>query len=145
MSDRIFGLVMIAVALAYIAGATQVQTSFLSDPVGPKSFPILIGVLTAVCGVSILLKPDDDPHWPDFPTLIKLGIALLTLIAYAYTLRPVGFIIPTALAAGLMRYKIRSRPLPAVFTGLGLSVGLFLIFKYALGLGLFAFPRSWLG
>jgi len=145
MSDRIFGLVMIVVGLAFLASATQIQTSFLSDPVGPKSFPILIGVLTAVCAISILLKPDDDPSWPDHRTFIKLGVALVTLIAYAYTLRPVGFIIPTALAAGLLSYQIRARPLPAVFTGLGLSVGLFFIFKYALGLGLFAFPRSWLG
>lgn len=145
MSDRIFGLLTIAVALAYIASATQIQTSFLSDPVGPKAFPILIGAIAALCAIAMLLKPDEDPHWPDRRTLLKLGIALVTLIAYAYTLRPLGFLIPTALASGLLSYQIRARAVPAVLTGLGLSVGLFLIFKYALGLGLFAVPRSWLG
>ena len=49
-SDRIFGLVASLLALAYIAGATQVQTSFLADPVGPKTFPIIIGIVGARSG-----------------------------------------------------------------------------------------------
>ena len=40
MSDRLFGLVIIAVALGFIASAAQIQQSFLTDPVGPKTFPI---------------------------------------------------------------------------------------------------------
>jgi putative tricarboxylic transport membrane protein len=144
-SDRVFGLIMLIVALGYIASATQIQTSFLADPVGPKTFPIIIGVLAALCAVSIILRPDEEPDWPAGITFIKLALALAVLLAYAYTLRPFGFIIPTALAAGLLSYQIRSRLLPAVVTGLSLSIGLFLIFKYALGLGLFAFPKGWLG
>ena len=42
-SDRIFGLVVLVVALAYIASATQIETSFLADPVGPKPFPSELG------------------------------------------------------------------------------------------------------
>ena len=57
-SDRIFGLVMAIVALAYIASATQIQTSFLSDPVGPKTFPIIIGVVCAISAMFMVLKPD---------------------------------------------------------------------------------------
>ncbi|MEH0072322.1 hypothetical protein V6L77_21940 [Pannonibacter sp. Pt2-lr] len=37
--DRIFGLVMIIVALGYLLSATQIETSFLSDPIGPRVFP----------------------------------------------------------------------------------------------------------
>jgi len=75
-SDRIFGLVVLMAALAFIASATQIQTSFMSDPVGPKAFPMIVGAI-----------------------------------------------------AGL----------------LGLSVGLFLLFKYALGLGLEAFSKGLFG
>jgi len=68
-----------------------------------------------------------------------------TLVAYAYLLKPLGFLIPTALAAGFLSYRISPRPVHAMATGVGLSVGLYLLFRYALGLGLFAVPKTWLG
>ena len=56
-SDRIFGLVVLGVALAYIASALQIQTSFLSDPVGPKVFPLIIGGVAALASLVLVLKP----------------------------------------------------------------------------------------
>ncbi|MBX2881089.1 MAG: tripartite tricarboxylate transporter TctB family protein [Granulosicoccus sp.] len=144
MSDRIFGCLAICVALAFIASATQIQTSFLMDPVGPKLFPMLIGGVAVICGLGMLIKPDADPVWPPALTFIKLASAVAVLVAYAYTLRPLGFLIPTAVAAGILSYQIKPKLLQAVLTGLGLSIGLFLLFKYALGLGLFAVPKTWL-
>ncbi len=141
MSDRIFGLAIIAVALGFILSATQIETSFLSDPVGPRTFPYLIGGVLILCALTVLLRPDEDPTWPSLSAVGKLLIAVVVLIGYAYALRPMGFLIPTALAAGLLSYQIRPRPALAALTGLGLSIGLFLIFKYALGLGLFALPK----
>ena len=66
-------------------------------------------------------------------------------MGYAYALKPLGFLMPTAIAAAVLSYQISPKPMPAVLTGLGLSVGLFVIFKYALGLSLFALPRSLMG
>lgn len=141
MSDRIFGLVIIAVALGFIASATQIQVSFLSDPIGPKTFPYMIGGVMIIAALSIILKPDADPSWPPLFTLGRLAITILVLVGYAYALKPLGFLIPTMLAAGFISYQISPRPLPAVLTGLGLAIGLFMIFKFALGLGLVALPR----
>lgn len=55
-SDRIFGLVALMVALAYVASATQIQTSFLSDPIGPKAFPILVGAVAAICSLVLIVR-----------------------------------------------------------------------------------------
>lgn len=144
-SDRIFGLVVTFVALAYIASATQIQVSFLSDPVGSKTFPILIGAAAAICGVFLMVRPDPEPDWPAARTVLALVFTVVVLVAYAYTLKPLGFLFPTAVAAGALSYRISSRPVPAVLSGAGLSVGLFIVFKYALGLGLIAFPKGWTG
>ena len=114
------------------------------DPVGPKLFPMLIGGVAAICGLGMLIKPDADPAWPPAMTFIKLLSAVAVLTVYAYTLRPLGFLIPTAIASGILSYQISPQLKQAVLTGLGLSVGLFLLFKYALGLGLFAVPKTWL-
>lgn len=141
-SDRIFGLVVLMVALAFIASATQIQTSFMSDPVGPKAFPMIIGAIAGLCGLIMMIRPDPDPEWPKGRTFIALLIAVIVLIAYAYALKPLGFLIPTAIAAAILSYQISPRIGPAILSGLGLSVGLFLLFKFALGLGLEAFAKG---
>ncbi len=145
VSNRIFGLVILTVALGYVLSATQIQMSFLSDPVGPRTFPYLIGGVMALCGATVLVRPDPDPEWPGPRTFGALALTIVALVAYAYLLKPLGFLIPTALAAGFLSYQISSRPVQAMITGVALSVGLFLLFRYALGLGLSAVPKTWLG
>ena len=144
-SDRIFGLVVLGLALAYIASAFQIQTSFLSDPVGPKAFPILIGTVASIACLFIIIKPDPNPQWPSVRVFGALGVAVLALIAYSYALKPLGFIIPTAIVATILSYQLRPNRLGAVFAGVGLSIVLFIIFKYVLGLSLIGFNGKWLG
>jgi len=141
-SDRLFGLVALFVALAYTASATQIQTSFLADPVGPKAFPMLIGTVAAISALFMIVKPDPSPAWPAWRTWLSLAIAVIVLIAYANALKPLGFLLPTALAAGILSYQISPRIVPAAIAGLCLSAGLFLVFRYALGLGLVPFPKG---
>lgn len=145
VSDRIFGAVATLVALAYIASATQIQSGFLADPVGPRTFPILIGSVAALCGMVIAIRPDPDPEWPELATLGALALSVVVLIGYAYALKPLGFLIPTALAAGFLSYQIQSKLNTAIFAGVGLSVGLFVLFKFALGLSLIALPKALMG
>lgn len=144
-SDRIFGLVVTLVALAYIASATQIQTSFLSDPVGPKTFPILIGSVAAICAMYMVLRPDPEPEWPGLRTFGALLVSVIVLVGYAYALKPLGFLVPTAIAAAILSYQISPSVRNAGLAGICLSVGLFLLFKYALDLGLVPFPKGMMG
>lgn len=144
-SDRIFGLVMAVIALAYIASAFQIQTSFLSDPVGPKTFPVIIGAIGALSAMFLVFRPDPEPQWPAAKTFGALAIAVIVLVLYAYSLRPLGFLLPTAIAAAVLSYQISPRPKYAAMVGIGLSAGLFIIFRFALGLGLVPFPRGLFG
>lgn len=145
MSDRIFGLLVILVASAYIASATQIQTSFLVDPVGPKAFPMLIGAVAILAGLVLLVRPDPDPEWPMIRTWLSLLVSVAVLTGYAYALRPLGFLLPTAITAAVLSYQISPRIVPAVLSGIGLSAGLFVLFKYALGLGLVPLPAALTG
>lgn len=145
ISDRIFGLVVLFVALAFMASATQIQTSFLADPVGPKAFPMLIGAVAVISALVLIVRPDADPDWPPLRTFVGLGVAVGVLVGYALLLKPLGFILPTAIAATILSYQISPRAKPAVLAGVGLSLGLFILFKYAFGLGLIGVPRGWIG
>lgn len=144
-ADRIFGLVVVLGALAFFAGALQIQVSFLSDPLGPRVFPILISGAALLCGLSMILKPDADPEWPARAAWVSMGAALVVLIGYAYTVVPLGFLVPTALASAAIGYLIDPKPAQSLIMGAVLSAVLFVIFKYGLGLGLFAFPRALMG
>jgi putative tricarboxylic transport membrane protein len=93
----------------------------------------------------MILKPDPDPDWPGLKTFGALLVAALVLVIYAYTLRPFGFIVPTAFAAAILSFQIAPNLRAAVITGAALSVGLFVLFKFALGLGLVAFPKGLIG
>ena len=141
-SDRVFGLVVILLALGYILSASQLRTSFLSDPMGSKTFPYMMGGVALICGLVMILRPEEEPEWPSFGSWIKIAFSVVTMIGYAYALKPRGFLLPTAVAAGLLSYLIAERVVPAILSGLGLSLGLFFIFKYALGLGLVPFPKG---
>ncbi|HSF95684.1 MAG TPA: tripartite tricarboxylate transporter TctB family protein [Thermohalobaculum sp.] len=144
-SDRIFGLDILVVALAFIASATQIQTSFLSDPVGPKTFPVLVGSVAAICALYMILRPDADPEWPALRTFGALALAVAVLVGYAFALKPLGFLLPTFLAAAILSYQISARRVASLVAGAGLSVGLFVVFKFVLGLGLVAGPKGFFG
>lgn len=134
-SDRIFGLITLITAVAYIAAATQIQTNFFSGEFLPKLFPLMIGGVAAVCSLFLVFKPDPDPEWPASRTFVAMGVAVLVLAFYAVLLKPLGFLLPTMFTAGILSYQISPRVRPAIMAGVGLSVGLFGLFKYALGLG----------
>ncbi|MCU0910586.1 MAG: tripartite tricarboxylate transporter TctB family protein [Rhodobacteraceae bacterium] len=142
-ADRIFGAVMIVLALGYVLSAMNIQTSFISDPVGPRVFPYMVAAVVIVCSLVMVLKPDPDADWPAPLMLLKIGAALAVLIGYALTIRAMGFIIPTVIASAVLSYMISPRAVPAALAGLGLGVGLYVLFKVVLGLGLVALPRGW--
>ena len=134
-ADRIFGLVALITAVAYLAAASQIQTNFFSGEFLPKLFPFLIGGTAAVCALTIMFRPDPEPEWPGAATWLNMALAVLVLALYAVFLTPLGFILPTAIAAGVLSYQLSPRAIPALLSGVGLSLGLFVLFKYALGLG----------
>ena len=135
ISDRIFGLVCLITAVAYLAAATQIQTNLFSGEFLPKLFPYLIGGVAALCSLTIIFRPDPDPDWPQAGTWGAMALAVLVLAVYAVMLAPLGFILPTAIAAGILSYQISPRAGPAAISGVGLSLGLFVLFKFGLNLG----------
>ncbi|MDP5306083.1 tripartite tricarboxylate transporter TctB family protein [Paracoccus spongiarum] len=140
--DRIFGAVMIVVALGYILSASSIQTSFMSDPVGPRIFPYMIAAVVILSSLVMVLRPDPDQDWPAGPMVAQLGLALAVLVGYAYAITPLGFILPTTIAAGVISWQIGGNPRRAAIAGLGLAVGLFVLFRVILGLGLKGLPAG---
>ena len=145
MSDRIFGSILIVLALALFVSATQLESPFFADPLGPKNFPFIVSGAALICSLAMIIKPDKDPLWPNIKTLIKLFTALVILILYAFSLKNFGFLLPTALASAALSYLIKPNVFRSSSTGIILSLSLFVIFKFGLGLSLFPFPKFLIG
>jgi putative tricarboxylic transport membrane protein len=136
MGDRIFGGFALALAAFFIWQATQIQLSFISDPVGPKTFPIMIGVLLGVSSLVMIISPDAKPNWPPLGRLAEIGIAVAVLLIYAYALPEIGFVIATALTAAFLSWRLGTKPLHAIVSGVATSLGIYVVFHLILGLSL---------
>lgn len=139
-SDRLFGLAVMAGALAFFAGAFWIPSSFLSDPVGPRIFPMIVGIIGMACGLVMVIMPDGEPEWPTRNGMIGMAAAFVLMVGYAYGIGPLGFLLSTAVVAAGVSYLIEPYPVRALVTGVGLSLLLYAVFKYGLGLGLRPLP-----
>ncbi|TPW31597.1 tripartite tricarboxylate transporter TctB family protein [Martelella alba] len=136
MSDRIFGVFGIILSAVYVWQAMLTEESFLSDPVGPKAFPVIIGIVLAVASLFIILLPDAEPEWPRLKALADIVISAGVMFAYAWFLPVLGFVLATILAAAFLSWRLGARPLPASVAGVVISLGIYSIFHLVLGLHL---------
>lgn len=136
MSDRIFGGIGLALAAFFIWGATQIELSFISDPVGPRIFPIIIAMVLGLASLVVLVRPDAAPAWPAAGRLFEIAVAAAVMVAYALALAEIGFVIATAVAAAFLTWRLGTRPIWAVVTGCLTALGIYVVFHLILGLSL---------
>lgn len=136
MSDRIFGAIGLILSLFFIWQATRIELSFISDPVGPRTFPIIICVMMALASAVVVLVPDPEPLWPGARSLLEIGVSVVVLFLYASLLPVVGFVTATAFAAAYLTWRLGSTPVQSAIIGIGTSIGIFVVFKLILGLSL---------
>ncbi|AZZ93791.1 MULTISPECIES: tripartite tricarboxylate transporter TctB family protein [unclassified Hahella] len=137
MNDRIFGLVMLVLAIAYGWGAYQLPEPFGgNESVGPETFPILLSVVLGLSSLYLMLRPDPDNHWPWNRTGAEMVVAVVVLTLYGVLLEPLGFIITTTLAVGTLSWRMGARKFPAYMSGLIGGVVVFVLFNYVLELPL---------
>lgn len=135
-TDRILGAVGLLLGGALIWGATLIETGFIMDALGPKTFPIIIGSVLVLGAGYVLVRPDPEPAWPALGGAFEIVGAIAVLVGYALALEPVGFVISTAVAAALLSWRLGSAPLWGAVSGIGISLGIYVVFHLVLGLSL---------
>ncbi len=143
-SDRILGSLSVVLAAFYVWAATQIELSFISDPVGPRIFPMIIAVMVGLSGLVILLRPDPEPQWPAMGKLLEIGAAVLVLAAYAQLLPTFGFLLCTCVAAAFLSWRLGSTPVSSLVAGVVIAIGIYIVFKSTLGLSLAKGPLDFL-
>ena len=99
MTDRLSGLVLLAFALWFGVLAWRLPQSFFSDPVGSRTFPLVIAVFLVPLALLLMLRPSSGAvAWPPRSSLLPLALTVIILLAYAWLLQPLGFLVATFLA-----------------------------------------------
>jgi putative tricarboxylic transport membrane protein len=142
MSDRIFGTLMLLLAASYTWTARGFDPGFMSDPLGPSTFPYLLGAVLAITGLYLLLRPDGPVNWPDPRHLLQMGLVIVVLLAYAGLLEWLGFLIATTLTVTVLGWRLGATLKTAVLTGICVSLAVYGLFDMLLELPL---PAGLLG
>lgn len=134
--DRISGACLVALGLAVGAEASTFEVAFLTDPVGPKALPYLAAAIFVGAGALLLVRPGPPPAWPGGRVLGRIAGATAVFLLYGLVLRPLGFTLATTLAVGTLS-GLFGGPLRKSFAAaLALSVALWYLFVWVLGLPL---------
>lgn len=136
MTDRIFGVIGLSLAAIFIWRASLIELSFITDPLGPKTFPIILAVMLGVASVASIIKPDAEPVWPPARNLFEIAVSVAVMTAYAVFLPDLGFLIATALAATFLTWRLGTKPIQSVIAGVCTSVGIWAVFGQLFGLSL---------
>ncbi len=143
---RLAGVALLAGSVAILVAVTAIPGRGGYGMSGPRFIPLLVGVALVVLSALFLLRTfvrpdealgercaaeDEVTHWPT-PALLAGG-----LVAYAFLLEPLGYIVATTLFFAPVAFLLGSRAIVRdAIAGLVLAVVLFAAFTQLLGVSL---------
>jgi putative tricarboxylic transport membrane protein len=123
MADRLFALVILLVSAGYtLLAFTVIKAPFQYDPLGPETWPRIIGVVAIACATFVFIRPDVARFELSLPTWARLAILVVLLLLYAELYQPAGFILATFGFASALSVMLGARILPALAFGAVLGV-----------------------
>ena len=135
--DAFLGLGTFVLGSAYIIAAKSLPTVQTGDPVGPKTFPYLIGIATVLCGVAIgtrAILGHSHGDWSDdegdAPTrMLAVGGVFVWTLLYFLAMEPLGFLLScTVFMLGLCFFFNRGHPIANVIVSFAIPIFTFLLF-----------------
>lgn len=118
MADRIVAALLLLVAVGYtVIAFTVIRAPFQYDPLGPESWPQLIGIAAILCLLYILVRPDVASFDVTQRTAIRILVLVCMLFAYGWAFQPLGFIFSTWLFCFGLSMMLGSRPVAATVFG----------------------------
>jgi len=140
LPDRLLGLALLALGAGIAWHAQSLEVAFAADPIGPRAFPTLVGLVIAGCGGFVAWRP--VTRWEKAEQVIPGLATIAAMGAYALLLVPLGFIPATFLLCLVIALSFAARPLQAVLVAALTAPGLWLLLDRLLDLPL---PRGPLG
>ena len=145
-ADLAVAAIAIVLATIYLMATYDLRALTLSDPLGPKAFPALLGSLMLLCGVSLAIT-SLRRYRSEAPSVsegegnaesshpVAVGAVALWLLGYYIVFEPLGFVLATIpFLFGLMAFFNRGHWLTNAAVAILFPVVLDLIFSHVLGM-----------
>lgn len=152
--DLILGVLVMLGGLAVISAAFGLPAGTATDPLGPRGFPLLLGVGLAACGAVLAAtplrwaRPDTEPmevtahddarapfSWP------RVGGAVAASLAFVFALVPLGALLTSiGYALALLLLQGRTGRREAAATAIAFPLLVYLLLDAVLGVPLPAGP-----
>ncbi|HSR71234.1 MAG TPA: tripartite tricarboxylate transporter TctB family protein [Kiloniellales bacterium] len=147
MTDRLTGVIGLILALAYGIAGSRFHSDFLTDPLGPNAFPVMLALVLGAFSLVLLVRRPAGADWPSAAVWLRKATAIGGMIVYGFLLEPIGFPLASFLFVSALAYLMGGRLGPSLGTGLAASIGLYVLFDPVLGLPLplGAVFEDWLG
>ena len=129
-ADRIWGMVLLLFGGVYLVEGIRIPPAAIGDPLGPRTFPTVLGVVLLVCGAILLCRPQRRKaavieRKLFVPVMLLAGL----LVAYALSLAWLGYPLATILFMIIAARMMGERSLAwSLAIAVGFSVGIYLVF-----------------
>ncbi len=141
MADRIIIACCVVLAVAYFYGTSQIPSLEIGDPLGPKAFPILLGIaLLLATGLLFVehlkdIKSADSqlqkPARSDRRHLPVLGVVVVWMAFYFLFFETLGYVVATTVfLLPLMAWFNRGKWLANTLSASLFSVGSYVMFAW---------------
>lgn len=147
MADRVIFVCTLILAGIYFYATEKLPSLEIGDPLGPKAFPRLLGVLLVITAIILLLEivRGRKKVVSDVPTRGPSTLGSYTVVAavsvwtflYFLVFEPLGYVIATTIyLIVLMAYFHKNKWMSNVVTAVLFSLGSYLLFTKLLGVNL---------
>ncbi|MCB1957817.1 MAG: tripartite tricarboxylate transporter TctB family protein [Rhodocyclaceae bacterium] len=136
MSERIFGLALLALAAAGIFIGWDLKAPISYEPVGPRAFPLLVFALLGLCGIALIFSRRAATPWAPPAVLLRVGALFGIVLLYALLFDKLGFILATLLMCLPLARLFGASWKQASIGGAVMGVSLFILFDRVLDVAL---------
>jgi putative tricarboxylic transport membrane protein len=145
MTDRIITFCMIVLASVYLYATYKIPSSDSVDPLGPKAFPLLLGIGLAAAAVLLLAETmkaggrtqeekKEESSEESRKLFLQTGGVVTWTALFIMAFNPLGFVLATALYLfGLMAYLNPKKWWTNTITSVLFTVGIYALFSKGLG------------
>lgn len=133
--DRAFGVFLLLLGLYVIYGGLAIEVPFSYDPLGPKTFPVVLGILLSALSVFIIAKPE-KAHFPEGATRLNTVFIVVLLVVYSFSFNYLGFLLSTALLVFFISKIFQGTTKQALASAVGVSLSVYVLFGILLDVAL---------
>jgi putative tricarboxylic transport membrane protein len=143
LTDRIICAVTLVLAVVYFYATAQIPSLEIGDPLGPKAFPVLLGIALIIATVLLFIetlkagaagRPGLRLRREDRRHLLLIGGTTLWTALYFWTFDSAGYLVSTAVYLFVMMAVFnRGKSIANTLTAMLFALGSYVLFVKVLG------------